>query len=357
MADDDDIPIDEFDPSQMFSAVIAPPLSDFVHENTDPAAARRLRTKHAQLRRRVSSPYPVIIDLNVEARGGTDAAKNKVRRLVDGLSLDEPAEGINTAKSDLAEQQIFARLSAQNISRLVELDATEPITKEDLFRTKVAKDPQRITELLKLDPDRAKFGEHAKQRAIYHVWLDFPLRPLISKSLTTVKADAAHRAFSALGDQIVWAVMDSGIDRNHPHFWMHDTLNVDLPLLHSDFTGGGNPLLDGFGHGTHVAGIIAGEAVAGASVNDQNGNVTPVEIRTLNAYRDETNSIRHRVDASQGQVLIGFRIRLVFDDLLDSAAAVLLLQLLVEELQVREHRAAGFRADHLADEIVRPLDR
>jgi subtilisin family serine protease len=300
MAEDGERPIDdgaddEFDAERLYSSVIAPPLSDFIHADNDPKAAERVRTKHAQLRRRITLPYPVIIDLNVDARGGTDAAKNKVKRLEKMLTLGE-REGINDAKSKLAEQQIFARFSASNLIRLVELDATEPIIEEDLLNTRVAQDPHRIAELMKLDPERAKFGEHAKQRAIYHVWLDFPLRPLISRSLTTVKADAAHRAFSALGDQIVWAVMDSGIDRNHPHFWTHKTLDVDLPLVHSDFTGGGNPLQDGFGHGTHVGGIIAGEIIAGAEIKDPGGNATTAVIRTLNAYRDETNSIRQRVD-------------------------------------------------------------
>jgi subtilisin family serine protease len=71
-----------------------------------------------------------------------------------------------------------------------------------------------------------------------------------------VKADAARRAFNATGDGIYWAVLDSGIDKTHPHFKLHDNLNTTLS---EDFTGGGDPFADDFGHGTHVAGIIAGE--------------------------------------------------------------------------------------------------
>jgi len=296
MAEEKKPPLDErFDPEQLYSAVIAPPLSEFIQASRDAKVVKRVRQKYAQLLKRVKPPYRVIIDLNVEARGGTDAAKNKVRRLVEKLSLAD-GERINEEKSKLAEQQIFAQLSGENITRLVQYDAEEPITKDDLKGTPGEEDLQRINELRRLDPERVSFGEHAKQRAIYHIWLDFPLRSLISKSLTTVKADAAHRAFSALGDQIVWAVMDSGIDKNHPHFWLHDTLKVDLPLAHRDFTDENNALVDGFGHGTHVAGIIAGGVVAGKELNDPTGAKTTAVIRTLSAYRDETNSIRQRVD-------------------------------------------------------------
>jgi subtilisin family serine protease len=59
--------------------------------------------------------------------------------------------------------------------------------------------------------------------------------------------------------------MDSGIEASHPHFALHG--NIDpASSLHADLTGtedvppGVNPaLVDRFGHGTHVAGIIAGE--------------------------------------------------------------------------------------------------
>lgn len=75
-------------------------------------------------------------------------------------------------------------------------------------------------------------------------------------------ADAARRIFRANGEGIVWAVLDSGIDQAHPHFRQHRNLELEPPLDHQDFIvlkGSGEPLVDRFGHGTHVAGIIAGE--------------------------------------------------------------------------------------------------
>jgi serine protease AprX len=95
-------------------------------------------------------------------------------------------------------------------------------------------------------------------------------------SITTVKADAARRAFSAAGTNITWAVIDSGIDSAHPHFGSYKNLEGHVAGWHRDFTGNEaecnkdptRALSDEFGHGTHVAGIIAGCFPRGDSSTD-----------------------------------------------------------------------------------------
>ena len=130
----------------------------------------------------------------------------------------------------------------------------------------------------------------SRSLVIYKIWPDFPVQALIDRSTTTVKADAAIRAYEATGANIAWAVIDSGIDGNHIHFgpgkdgkpnnFCNTLLDPAVAQLHRDFTTAvpspddysGKPdeyqralaqnidsaLTDEYGHGTHVAGIIAG---------------------------------------------------------------------------------------------------
>src|SRR5207253_8697154 len=64
-----------------------------------------------------------------------------------------------------------------------------------------------------------EIARHATRfRTIHHIWPDFRLQSCITRSISTVKVDAAHRSFTALGENITWAVVDSGVAADHPHF-------------------------------------------------------------------------------------------------------------------------------------------
>lgn len=102
------------------------------------------------------------------------------------------------------------------------------------------------------------------------VFSDAPLLPCSYRSISTIRADVARRIYAATGRGIVWAVIDSGIDATHPHFKRHANMELPHPLTHVDLTSPsgesdarteGRPLIDTFGHGTYIAGIIAGENV------------------------------------------------------------------------------------------------
>ena len=123
------------------------------------------------------------------------------------------------------------------------------------------------------DRDAARAGASPSSRTIYRIWPDYIVRAHIDRSVATVKADAAARTYGTSGQDIVWAVIDSGIDKDHPHFAEGTLTDPAVSRLHRDFTdllaADGKPtedpapaLVDSYGHGTHVAGIIAGAAPA-----------------------------------------------------------------------------------------------
>lgn len=205
--------------------------------------------------------YDVIIDFSRYYPGGRKEGREWIEKTINTLieqSRSKPkdkAESVQVNKSNYTRQYLFARLSEHTIRELVLQD-----------------------------------GAMNSKRAIFQIWEDFKLEPLIYDTVSTLKADAARTAFRAEGKDIVWAVIDSGIDGGHDHFKMHRNLEGEVAKWHADFTGEEDPLLDGFGHGTHVAGIIAGELPA-LSPADQEAVPNPrikAYTRSLKADGDQT---------------------------------------------------------------------
>ncbi len=111
-----------------------------------------------------------------------------------------------------------------------------------------------------------------KSLQIDRIWKNLSKRALITQSTHTVQARPAQLGYGASGARIAWAVLDTGIAAGHPHFARHKNV-----VAQWDCVGRGAPkqlnpgdkgfdTLDRDGHGTHVAGIIAGSyAVNGES--------------------------------------------------------------------------------------------
>ncbi len=104
-----------------------------------------------------------------------------------------------------------------------------------------------------------------KSLAVNRVWRDAQKFALLNQSVDTVQVRTANLGYRALGQKIVWAVLDTGVNPKHPHFAAHDNIKQAW-----DCTQRGEPkagVSDGNGHGSHVAGIIAGEL----ELDDANG--------------------------------------------------------------------------------------
>jgi hypothetical protein len=238
--------IKRFDPRILDRSVIAIPLLEEINKDENEVHA-------------------VIIDANLDYPGGREQARTWIREAIETavakIAPDDENQGVREKKTNLSNQYVFARLSGKVIRELVRLDV-ERAGKEGKTAKRTRPPKKRGRASVPADATPYRF------RAIYRIWPDFKISPCITKSLATVKADAAQTSFCAHGIDITWAIMDSGIDANHPHFACHRNVDSASPL-HADFTDtpnvperGNAALVDRFGHGTHVAGIVAGEQVA-----------------------------------------------------------------------------------------------
>jgi serine protease AprX len=212
------------------------------------------------------APIPVVVELNLRHREGLEGAAAQFVAHFRSALPDRPDP------DRVADTYFRCELTEADLLRLVEADQRQ---------------------------------EDASRRAIYRVWPDFPVQALIDTSCATVKADAARRSFDATGRGITWAVLDSGIDADHHHFRRYQNLNGDVASLHRDFTRPGEPalgdaLVDQFGHGTHVAGIIAG----GLPARMPRGSTLRVVERVFDPAHPDTPRVQDR-KVSRPEVLAG----------------------------------------------------
>lgn len=177
----------------------------------------------------------VLVELNLTAGAVVTDTRTRFRRVYEQVVAESAPR---VAPRAVAASYVRCLLTSEEIRRLVDTDAQG-------------------------DP-----------RTIFRVWPDYVLHAQIDRSVSTVKVDAASRTYGAGGAGIVWAVLDTGIDRDHPHFAGGTLTDPAVRGLHRDFTWlvrneapprrarTAGALVDVNGHGTHVAGIIAGAAPA-----------------------------------------------------------------------------------------------
>ncbi|MBR0974632.1 MULTISPECIES: S8 family peptidase [Bradyrhizobium] len=196
------------------------------------------------------------------------------------MAMFDPSDDIDIEKSMWTDNYVFARLTSKTIGTLSDCKPADVSSSQS---SAAAEKPIAL---------------------IYKIWRDHEIKRCVYESVRTIKCDAAFNTFQAGGKGIVWAVADTGIDATHPHFQSLETTKLPDGLLHKDFTephpndpdaSQAAALTDQDGHGTHVAGIIAGltcrkqdnlpgieTAIATISirteVRDSKGNVSKVNV-------------------------------------------------------------------------------
>jgi len=127
--------------------------------------------------------------------------------------------------------------------------------------------------------------------------LDMSVYPVTLESAAVIHADKVWRDFGLTGAGVNIAVLDSGIDLNHPDL-------ADQVVAQHCFTSGtcppddtdeGNSAQDENGHGTHVAGIIAGQGTSSPKGIAPDASI--VAVRVMDKYgRGWTSDIIAAID-------------------------------------------------------------
>ena len=103
-----------------------------------------------------------------------------------------------------------------------------------------------------------------------------------------IQAAAAARMYGADGTDIHWAVLDTGVQAEHPHFQTHDNIEHMWDCTHTepdidpqDKTK--TDPIDKHGHGTHVAATIAGRVLTSSGDPAARDGVAP--LAKLHSYK------------------------------------------------------------------------
>ena len=182
-------------------------------------------------------------------------------------AVDEGAEQ-HARREQEAGGSLAVRIerAASDLRTLIEKAATESgvparSVKEHVDAARI--DPLRRFVAAHLNPDEVRLvAQHYRHLNVYAVWRSAAKKKLLDRSRSVLQADAAFESYRAGGARIRWAVLDTGVRSDHPHFKHPETGKSRIAAIW-DCTRPGAPRKladddDRDGHGSHVAGIIAG---------------------------------------------------------------------------------------------------
>lgn len=217
------------------------PMARFVVAR-DVAEALGHDARHPVLIEVLEPGYPAV---------GENPAEQAVREGRSKLSI---AERVSAAQADL---EVLVR----GIAKAARLPAAGIEAQVEAARI----DPLRRFVAAHLTPSELRqVAERHRDFNVYAVWRSSAKSKLLHRSRSVLQADAALESYHASGARIRWAVLDTGIRSDHPHF---STGGARITAIW-DCTKRGAPRplasdTDADGHGSHVAGIIAGQGSDG----------------------------------------------------------------------------------------------
>ncbi|SDD44143.1 S8 family peptidase [Aquimonas voraii] len=173
--------------------------------------------------------------------------------------LEAPPEGWEEGQGTPSEQ-VAAKLAAM-LKKHKDEACIEPLTRfvaarltaDELMNVARERNQYRVYAIWRNSRKRALAAKHPTR-------LTSPVQALPSPSVRALQIDAARSAYAAKGAGVTWAVLDTGVQGDHPHFAAHDTLKEiwDCTKLGPPRRVLAAKAKDVDGHGTHVAGLIAG---------------------------------------------------------------------------------------------------
>src|SRR5688572_16785493 len=122
--------------------------------------------------------------------------------------------------------------------------------RDDMPRVRVRRQFSRVLNGMAVEADAAAIAEIAKLPYVERVSVDAIVEAYVEMGFSPSNAGGVKPGATSGGRGIVVAVVDTGIDRNHPAL-------AGKVIGGYDFANGDADPMDDHRHGTHVAGIIA----------------------------------------------------------------------------------------------------
>ena len=186
--------------------------------------------------------------------------------------------------------QLFVRGRSTQRQRVIVRGDADALN--DLERRHRVRVVRRLAHEAVVEANAEEVERIASDAAYAHLSGDLPVRSAMSVSNKSTAADQTRSGSSGLlgllgaisgvtGKNIGIALLDSGIASNHRALY-------DKVARRVDFVGDASAKLDPFGHGTHIAGLMAGQASAARYITGAyTGGIAPgahlIDVRVLGA--------------------------------------------------------------------------